>query len=135
MKKILVSFVMVLLVAVMSYSIMYGVFANDGGNFNISDHESSSTDKDEFTKATITLTGVILAAVRYTGAGIAVISLVLIGAKYLYASPGEKADYKKNLIVYTIGGVGMFSVGTILDIIQKFSEKVGGSTAGEGGEG
>ena len=63
---------------------MYGVFAEDGGNFNLSDHESTATDKDEFTQATITLTGVILAAVRYTGAGIAVISLVLIGAKYLY---------------------------------------------------
>ena len=114
---------------------MYNVFADDTNNFDFSKHENAGTDKDEFSKATIKLTGVILAAVRYTGAGIAVISLVLIGAKYLYASPGEKAEYKKNLIVYTIGGVGMFSVGTILDIIQKFSEKVGGTAAGEGGEG
>ena len=71
-----------------------------------------------------TVTGTILAVLRYAGAGIAMISLVLIGAKYLYASPGEKADYKKNLLVYTVGGIGMFSVGTILKIIRDLSDKI-----------
>lgn len=128
MKKILVTLITVIFVVTMAYSLVYGVFAEDAGNFDLNAHESGRTVAEAQT-AVETLTGTILAVFRYAGAGIAVISLVVIGAKYLYASPGEKADYKKNLMVYTIGGLGMFSVGTILKIIKDVSGQIEGGTA------
>lgn len=128
MKKILVTLITVIFVVTMAYSLVYGVFAEDADNFDLNAHESGRTVA-EAQSAVETLTGTILAVFRYAGAGIAVISLVVIGAKYLYASPGEKADYKKNLMVYTIGGLGMFSVGTILKIIKDVSGQIEGGTA------
>lgn len=124
MKKFLVTLVITMIIVVMGYSTVYNVLAND--NFSLSDHdaEASGTGYTDAKKAVETVTGTILAVLRYAGAGIAMISLVLIGAKYLYASPGEKADYKKNLLVYTVGGIGMFSVGTILKIIRDLSAKI-----------
>lgn len=133
MKKILITFITVILVVSLTYSLVYGVFAEDtDDNFAISDHEKTlSASANDAKNAVETVTGTILAVLRYAGAGIAMISLVLIGTKYLYASPGEKADYKKNLIVYTVGGIGMFSVGTILKIIKDLSGQIvvkGGTT-------
>ena len=130
MRKILITFITVILVVSLAYSSLYAVFAEDtGDNFAISDHEkglsASATDAKD---AVEVVTGTILAVLRYAGAGIAIMSLIIIGAKYLYASPGEKADYKKNLVVYTIGGIGMFSVGTILKIIKDLSGKIEGET-------
>ena len=124
MKKFLVTFIIAIILMVIGYSAVYSVFAND--NFSLTDHdtEATTTGYTEAKDAVETITGTILAVLRYAGAGIAMISLVLIGAKYLYASPGEKADYKKNLLVYTVGGIGMFSVGTILKIIRDLSAKI-----------
>ena len=121
MKKIMISCIVMVLVVVFVCTMWYEVSAINA-NFNLSGHDSTKTTK--FSEAAVTLTGVILAVVRYAGAGIAIISLVLIAMKYLYSSPGEKADYKKNLVVYVVGGVGMFSVGTILEWMQKLSEKI-----------
>lgn len=134
MKKILVTLITAIFVVTIAYSTVYSVFAEEAGNFDLGVHESGKTVAEAQT-AVETLTGTILAVFRYAGAGIAVISLVVIGAKYLYASPGEKADYKKNLMVYTIGGLGMFSVGTILKIIKDISGQIEGGSAAATPEG
>ena len=134
MKKNLVTLITAIFVVTIAYSTVYSVFAEEAGNFDLGVHESGKTVAEAQT-AVETLTGTILAVFRYAGAGIAVISLVVIGAKYLYASPGEKADYKKNLMVYTIGGLGMFSVGTILKIIKDISGQIEGGSAAATPEG
>ena len=94
-------------------------FVCAAGNFDVAVHEGGT--ENAFSKAGVTITGIILNAMRFAGAGIALIALVIIAMKYLYSSPGEKADYKKNLVVYVIGGVGMFSVASILSMIEDFS--------------
>lgn len=123
MKKIIISFVIVVISIVSIYSLIYGVNAANF-NFDISSHDS--VNESEFNKSINTFVGIALSCVRYVGAGIALISIVMIAMKYLYSSPGEKADYKKNLLVYVIGGIGMFSVGTILQIIQNLSATISG---------
>ncbi len=120
MKRILISIIMMCLVITCVYS-FYN--ANAADNFDLTAHEAAKTSA--FSDAATTVTGVIYDFLRYVGMGIALISLVLIATKYLYSSPGEKADYKKNLIVYVIGGVGMFAVGSILKMIENLSKQVG----------
>ena len=49
-----------------------------------------------------------------------ILSLILIGIKYMVGSIEEKADYKKALIPYVIGAVFVFGITTIVTIIQIF---------------
>lgn len=120
MKKFVITLISIILVAMIAFSMCSFVYAE--GNFDISAHESD--EENAFSKVGVTITGIILNAMRFAGAGIALIALVIIAMKYLYSSPGEKADYKKNLVVYVIGGVGMFSVASLLSMIEEFSGKI-----------
>ena len=117
MKKFVITLISIILVAIIAFSMSSFVCA--AGNFDVAAHEGGT--ENAFSKAGVTITGIILNAMRFAGAGIALIALVIIAMKYLYSSPGEKADYKKNLVVYVIGGVGMFSVASILSMIEDFS--------------
>lgn len=120
MKKFVITLISIILVAMIAFSMSSFVCA--AGNFDVAVHEGGT--ENAFSKAGVTITGIILNAMRFAGAGIALIALVIIAMKYLYSSPGEKADYKKNLVVYVIGGVGMFSVASILSMIEDFSGKI-----------
>lgn len=117
MRKFVITLISIILVAMIAFSMSSFVCA--AGNFDVAAHEGGT--ENAFSKAGVTITGIILNAMRFAGAGIALIALVIIAMKYLYSSPGEKADYKKNLVVYVIGGVGMFSVASILSMIEDFS--------------
>lgn len=122
MKKILKSCLIIFMIVLMFYAILDLYVVNGTDNFALSIHEGEG--EDSFNGAITSITGTILAVLRYAGMGIAMISLVLIAMKYLYSSPGEKADYKKNLLVFAIGGIGMFAASTIVDILMKASEKI-----------
>lgn len=117
MRKIMISLCMIVLFACMVGSVAYAA-----DNFSLTAHEAETSS--EFSNVIAKGTGIGLAVVRYVGAGIALISIVLIAMKYLFSSPGEKADYKKNLVVFAVGGVGMFAVGTIIELIMKLSEQI-----------
>lgn len=51
---------------------------------------------------------------------IAVAMLMALGIKYMYASPGDKAQIKSHLTVYVIGAVVMFGASGILQIVKTF---------------
>lgn len=122
MKRFVITLISIILVAMIAFSMCSFVYA--AGNFDIKEHDNGG--ENVFSKAGVTITGIILNAMRFAGAGIALIALIIIAMKYLTSSPGEKADYKKNLIVYVIGGVGMFSVGSLLGMIEEFSGQIFG---------
>lgn len=122
MKRFVITLISIILVAMIAFSMCSFVYAE--GNFSIDLHDDGG--ESAFSKAGVTITGIILNAMRFAGAGIALIALIIIAMKYLTSSPGEKADYKKNLIVYVIGGVGMFSVGSLLGMIEEFSGQIFG---------
>ena len=68
----------------------------------------------------------VLNLVRIAGAGIAVIILMTIAAKYLMASAGDRADIKKYAVNYIIGAIILFGATGILGIVQNFvNESVG----------
>ena len=123
MKKILKSCLIIFMIVLISYAVldMHIVRAGEE-NFNLDIHEGDG--EASFNNAVSSVTGTVLAVLRYAGMGIAMISLVLIAIKYLSASPGEKADYKKNLVVFAVGGIGMFAAGTIVDILMQVSDKI-----------
>lgn len=51
----------------------------------------------------------------------AVVMLVILGVKFITASPEGKAEIKKSAIQYVIGAIIVFAAGTLLGIISNVS--------------
>ena len=73
--------------------------------------------------------GRILGVVKYICYAAAVVMLVMLGVKYLTASPDGKAEIKKTAVQYVIGAVLVFAAGVILTIIQSVSNSTINATA------
>ena len=79
----------------------------------------SSTDGAD-TKITNIL-GIVLIVIRIATIGIGLVMLTVIGAKYMLASPNERADIKQHMVVYVVGAFVFFGAGMIVGIVEKFA--------------
>ena len=70
--------------------------------------------------AAIQILSAVLGIVRTAGAGIAVVMLMTIAAKYIMASAGDRADIKKYAVNYVIGALILFGTTGILGVVQNF---------------
>lgn len=61
--------------------------------------------------------GYVFNAVAVVGSGIAIISITILGIKYMVSSVEEKAQVKKKLIPFVTGTVIFFGVSFIMKII------------------
>lgn len=89
--------------------------------------DEAASENAGITDANTTLknaTGRVLVLVKYICVVIAVIILTVIGAKYMIASPGDRADIKKHAIAYVAGAIILFGASGILEIILKLSEQI-----------
>lgn len=64
--------------------------------------------------------GRCISIVQVFGVFIAVAMCIFLGIKYMYSSPGDRAQIKNHLTVYVIGAVVMFASAGILEIIKAF---------------
>lgn len=63
--------------------------------------------------------GIIFNVISTIGIIIAVITIIIIGIKYMIGSVEEKAEYKKTMIPYLIGVVMIGSISGILQLIAN----------------
>ncbi len=56
----------------------------------------------------------------------AVIMLMMLGIKFVTASPEGKAEIKKSAIIYVIGAVMVFAAGLLIGIIQNVATGIAG---------
>ena len=91
-------------------------------NFKPSGFEGKTNAKME--SGIVTGFGAALGIIRVVGTGIAMIGLLIIAIRYMAASPGQRADYKKNLIGFTIGAFILIAASQILGIISTLSSDV-----------
>lgn len=82
----------------------------------------SETGVDALNNSAARITGSILEVCKFVAVGIALIMLVMIAAKYMVASAGDRADIKKHAVAYVTGALILFGSATILDILQKFAD-------------
>lgn len=65
----------------------------------------------------------IIGTIKTVGVVIAVVTLAVLGAKYMTGSISEKADYKKTMIPYLIGAVLVVGItqflGVLIEIVTK----------------
>lgn len=115
-KKILnkiIAIICILLIGVFIANISNAVSASDVEKFNATTHTATGSG------AVQTIIGMVLDVVRLIGASIAVIMLMTIGAKYMVASSGDRADIKKYAFNYVIGAVILFAASGILTALKN----------------
>ncbi len=72
--------------------------------------------------ATQNVAGIILGVVKIIAIAVAVIFLIVLAIKYISSSPNDKAELKKNMIVYAVGAVLLFGAAGILQLVQNFAD-------------
>lgn len=67
----------------------------------------------------------ILSILQFIGGGVAVIATLLLAIRYMYSSPDDKAEIKRKLIPYIIGGVMIFGVTNLIQLAAQFVSDLG----------
>lgn len=88
----------------------------DPNDFEPSDLQDSDAD------VIINKSAVIVDVIRVIGIIVTVVSLILIGIKYMTGSIEDKADYKKSMIPYLIGVFIFFALTQLLGIVIEIAE-------------
>ena len=107
--------VCIILLIIFMTSFSFTTYAVTPENFRPNKNEQLP---EELTKAG----GQILWVVQLIGYGVAVITLTIIGIKYMLSSIDERADIKKRLIPFTIGAFIFFGGSFILSIISMIAK-------------
>ena len=66
----------------------------------------------------------ILGVINAIGIFTSVITLMVIGIKYMIGSIDEKAEYKKTMGIYLLGAFLLFATTTIPNILYKIATKI-----------
>ena len=90
-------------------------------NDNIDTNINISTEtRTEFKSIFESLLGFLQTA----GSIIAVVTILIIGIKYMSASTDERAEYKRNMVPYLVGAILVFSTVNIVQIVYNFMEGI-----------
>lgn len=122
MKNVAMKIAMMIIIATLIVSIFnMSVFgASDAFSINIFENGKAG-DAEKMTRTALET---VLAVTRVVATGIAIIMLSILGIKYIIASAGERAEIKKQAVVYVVGAVIMFAASGILGIIEGFSKNI-----------
>ena len=101
-RKIIILFVIIFF-AISTFNLCYSADVK----FSADTYKPSDLTNDD-TKVAFDKAGIILGAVRNISVVVSVISLMVIGIKYMMGSAEEKAEYKKTFIPYLIGAILLF---------------------------
>lgn len=114
MKKVLIKIISVVLVVFLCASMLCNVDATSGiiksgftGNANATG-----------SKPIVEILSAVLSVVRNVGVTVAIVILMTIGAKYIIASAGDRADIKKYAMNYIIGAVILFGATGVLSVVK-----------------
>ncbi len=66
----------------------------------------------------------ILGAVQVVGSIVSVVTLSVIGIKYMVGSVEEKAEYKKTMIPYIVGAILVFATSNLVKILYDFGQSI-----------
>jgi len=122
MKKVSKIFA-ILILAVMLMSFASAVFAAndktsvDPGTWKTQDtgNKIKTSDIEQFSASIINVISIV-------GSAAAIITLIVLGIKYMMGSAEEKAEYKKTLLPYIIGAAMVFGASVLTGVIYSFMQ-------------
>ncbi len=118
MKKVSKIFATILLVVMlMSFaSVVFAATSVDPGTWKNQSGDKIKTD--DITNFSASLINVI----SIVGSAAAIITLIVLGIKYMMGSAEEKAEYKKTLLPYIIGAAMVFGASVLTGVIYNFMQ-------------
>lgn len=123
MKNIIQIFLIGLIVFIALLNINNIVFAKEDVISNPGYFDPSKSEMGDTTELE-QKTGVVLGVINVVGILISVISLMVMGIKYMLGSIEEKAEYKKTMGIYLLGAFLVFSMTTIPNILYKIGTSI-----------
>ena len=90
-----------------AFSMVFGVEIPSGTTGGYADTGLSAT------------VGNIIGIVQFICYAAAVILLVMLGIKFMTASPDGKAEVKKSAVIYVVGAILVFATGLLLNLIKN----------------
>ena len=89
---------------------------------SITESMRSLWNKDDSSASSIKkkMGGKVLYVTQRVGYAVALITLTILGIRYMYSSTNDKATIKEKLMAYVIGAVILFGFSTVLGIINSF---------------
>lgn len=109
----------ILVIAMMLVSTLSAVFATGAAGV-LKDLKGNTGAATAVTHTANNIIGIVQ-VICYAAA---VIMLVLVGVKFITASPEGKAEIKKSAIQYVIGAIIVFAAGALLGVISNLSNSV-----------
>lgn len=70
-----------------------------------------------------TTVGNVIGIVQFICYAAAVIMIVMLGVKFMTASPDGKAEIKKSAIIYVVGAILVFAAGALLNLVKSVAGK------------
>lgn len=67
---------------------------------------------------------VVVKVIKIIGSALSVISLAIIGIKYIYGSMEQKAQYKETIMPYIVGAILLFGASNLVDMIYSMAIKI-----------
>ncbi len=124
--KVIIFLITILLLMITILNIGVEVFADDSTSM-VDPTEDPGYYKPTNTYGDGYLTnkaGNLLQVINVIGVVVSVITLMIIGIKYMLGSIEEKAEYKKTAIIYLIGAALLFGGTTIPNILYKIGKNM-----------
>ena len=118
MRKILFSFILVLVILLVSQPIYaeYDIFSDN----NLKEINTAPGTFDT-TSGIGGAINTIIGLLQVAGTGISLITVTFLGIKYVMAGVGEKAEIKKQATPIVIGCILLFGAVNIMAIVEKFA--------------
>ena len=73
-------------------------------------------------KALDSASDAIISVARIISYTIAIVTLMILGIKYMTSAPGDRADIKKHAVIYVVGAFILFALPSIIEALIKLSE-------------
>lgn len=119
MNKKFIKIVSILLMVMMLVSISVSSFAAGKAGSMIQPNGVTATPPN--TESISNVGNSIVGIIQTIGIIISVITLIVLGIKYMMGSAEEKAEYKKTLMPYIIGAALVFAASAIAGIVFNFA--------------
>lgn len=121
MKKIakIVSFLVIMMILL---TIATSVMAATGTTVKPGDMTGESPDTD--VSGITDIGNSIVKILSTVGIVASVITLIVLGIKYMLGSAEEKAEYKKTLLPYVIGAALIFAASAIAGVVYNFMQGI-----------
>lgn len=123
MKKIFVKLMCIVCVILCVISITNCVVVEATSTGDIIKQNFTGNSGTEGSVAIQKILSAVLSIIRNAGVAIAVVVLMTIGAKYIVASAGDRADIKKYAINYVIGALILLGATGILSVVKTIIDE------------